>query len=460
MPTTLARKKGTLNYTINILDSIFDNLPVPFVIVDREGKIVFFNDAYCNILNLDHDRDKILGHHIDEFIPNTRIPLVMETGIAEVNSTHTFPDGRTAIGSRVPIVFEGEVIGCIAYISFNTAGDLQKLAQKYARLEQEINTYKTLLDNRSYSKYSFENIIGESVAIKTCKNIAQKLAGIELHTVISGESGVGKELIVHSIHNESRRRYGPLISVNCGAIPKDLFEAEFFGYEKGAFTGDDVRGKKGYFELASRGTLFLDEIAELPFAMQVKLLRVLEEKEFMRVGGSGCQRCDLRVIAATNKNLENLVNAGEFREDLYYRVSALVLEIPPLRKRKEDIPLLIKHFVNKFCTDHNVPGKDLSTEAAKLLLEHRWPGNIRELKHVIERALIFTERKLIDADDIRKLIHIEEKPEAKEHTLKDYLKAKETEYIETVLHEVGQKKSEAAKRLGIHRSILYKKLKY
>lgn len=448
----------TISYTINLLDSVFDNLPIPIVMVNKDSRIIYFNSSYVNFLHLDLSKDEIIGKHIHEIISNSRLPIVIDTKIPEIGSTHLFPDGRTAIGSRIPVIENGEIIGAIAYILFENAQELQKMAARYRLLEKEISKYREILENRSFAKYNFLDIIGESNAILNTKNHAMKIAGIDLPALILGESGVGKELFVHAIHDSSKRKYGPLIRVNCGAIPKELFESEFFGYEEGAFSGAKKEGKKGLFELANQGTIFLDEIAEMPLFMQIKLLRVLQEKEFLKVGGEKYFRCDIRVIAATNRDIKSMVTIGQFREDLYYRLNTLILEVPPLRRRKEDIPLLANNFLNNFCIDNGLSKKELNKPALRVLMDYSWPGNIRELKNIIERAVVLSLGPTISADDIKVLLHTSEQgKDSTQLSLKDFVKQKEREYILKVLQECSGNKTEAARKLGIHRSLLYKK---
>ncbi|MDF2883795.1 MAG: PspF2, partial [Clostridiaceae bacterium] len=234
------------------------------------------------------------------------------------------------------------------------------------------------------AKYKFEDIFTVSDCGKKCIETAKNYSKNDFSVLLTGESGVGKELFAHSIHNESNRKEGPFISVNCAAIPENLIEAELFGYEAGAFTGANKDGRIGKFELANGGTIFLDEIGDLPLSMQAKLLRVLQENEMVRIGGNHIISLDLKVIAATNCNLEEKIKEGNFREDLYYRLNVLNLNIPPLRQRKEDIPLLIDNFITKLYQKCGIY-KKFSDESINVLTNYYWPGNIRELKNIVER---------------------------------------------------------------------------
>ncbi len=238
-------------------------------------------------------------------------------------------------------------------------------------------------------------IIGQSPAIKQILLTINQVAPTDISVLIFGESGTGKELVAQALHEQSHRRSQPLVVVNCGAIPEGILESELFGHEKGAFTGA-VGARKGYFELADSGTIFLDEIGEMPLATQVKLLRVLEGKEFMRVGGVKAQTVDVRVIAATNKELERAVRAGEFREDLYYRLNAVKIHIPPLRERREDIRPLVSKCVNDFSRQHHIEFEGFTEGALRLLEDHPWPGNVRELKNVVESIIVLEKGGKVD----------------------------------------------------------------
>ncbi len=258
-------------------------------------------------------------------------------------------------------------------------------------------------------------IVGRSQAIRDLVRQIISIAPTDLSVLITGESGTGKEVVAKAIHELSPRRNKPMISVNCGAIPEGILESELFGHEKGAFTGA-VASKKGYFELADGGTIFLDEIGEMPLQTQVKLLRVLENGEFMRVGSGEVRRVDVRVIAATNRDLAIMVQQGQFRQDLYFRLKAASLFIPPLRERREDIPLLIEHFVQQVLHRNNIQFAGFTDEATQLMMTYDWPGNVRELRNVIETVIILAGGKKITVDLIRDhLMHYEEQVEVSEN---------------------------------------------
>jgi DNA-binding NtrC family response regulator len=246
-------------------------------------------------------------------------------------------------------------------------------------------------------------IYGESQAIKEIIAVIEQVAPTDITVLITGESGVGKELVARAIHGESKRANGPFVIVNSGAIPEGILESELFGHEKGAFTGA-IETRKGYFEMADGGTIFLDEIGDMPMTTQVKILRVIETGEFMRVGSSQLRKVDVRVITATNKNLEDEVKRGNFREDLYYRLRSVNIYIPPLRERREDIPILFEKFVAEFCQKNKVAFAGITDDAMQVLISYHWPGNVRELKNFVESILVLENGKIIDANMVRKYL--------------------------------------------------------
>jgi transcriptional regulator with PAS, ATPase and Fis domain len=293
------------------------------------------------------------------------------------------------------------------------------------------------------------------------KTIAKRVAKTNSTVLIQGESGTGKELFAHAIHRESLRKYGNFVSVNCAAIPKELLESELFGYEEGAFTGSKKGGKMGKFELAIGGTIFLDEIGSMPLDMQSKILRVLEMKEFERVGGNKPIKLDTRIIAATNENLEEEIVKGNFRKDLYYRLNIIKLEIPPLRERIEDVEILSKNILIKLALDLNMKEKTLTKDAVEALKNYHWPGNIRELRNVLERAVNLTSKPVIEIKDLPDSFKDKlpiKKGDVKSHSLKEKLEEFEKDILKKAIEEAGGNKTLAAQHLKIHRTSLYKKL--
>ena len=296
-------------------------------------------------------------------------------------------------------------------------------------------------------------IVGESPRMKRVLEMIATVAETDATVVIRGESGTGKELVARAVHAKSERRFFPIVAMNCGSFPETLLESELFGHEKGAFTGAQYR-RKGKLELANGGTLFLDEIGDIPPKMQIDLLRVLETKHFNRIGGNQEVSSNFRLVCATNRNLEALVEDGVFREDLYYRINVFSLDLPPLRERREDIPILAHHFVEAFARAMGKPVKDISPAAETLLLNYKWPGNVRELENAIERAMVISKDPEILPGDLP--LHVERRGE---HPPELSLSAVEKQHIERVLREEDGNISRAAITLGIDRGTLYNKMK-
>jgi transcriptional regulator with PAS, ATPase and Fis domain len=292
------------------------------------------------------------------------------------------------------------------------------------------------------------------------KKEALNAAATRYPVLLTGESGTGKELFAQAIHHSSPRKLHPFVRINCSAIPKDLIESELFGYEKGAFTGARSNGKPGKFELAHNGTVFLDEIGDLPLEMQPKLLRVLEEKEFERIGGTSFIRSNFRLIAATNQNLEKMLAEGRFRKDLFYRLNVISLHIPPLRKRKVDVGILSRHLLKQMTEEANLPEIDLDSEAMQILKNYEWPGNVRELSNVLERTLSSFNGRTIRVHDLPFYLHDSSKKAHNHHygTIKEAVARAEIDAIRQALIETGYNKAQAANMLGIHRTLLYKKI--
>jgi len=330
---------------------------------------------------------------------------------------------------------------------------------------KKITQMKTLagearfLQDQLLQEHSYEHIIGRSKQIQGVIETIKKVAPSDSTVLIIGPSGAGKEMVADAVHYSSKRCSRPYLKINCAAFPETLLESELFGYEKGAFTGADKQ-KKGKFEVADGGTLFLDEIGDMPLPMQAKLLRVLEKGEFERLGGNEVIKVDVRFVAATNQNLTRMLQERRFRSDLFYRLNTVIISLPPLAERSEDIPLLVDHFLAKFSREMSRKQPDLSPEAVKLILSYPWPGNIRELANAIERAVIFCEKGVIKPHDLPLAIHHGPSELPHESLPEDLrLDAVESRHISEVLRLTGGNKNEAARRLGIHRETLYKKIK-
>ena len=335
-------------------------------------------------------------------------------------------------------------------------------AEERERLRQENRQLKDHL-NAIDGQRSFGGMVGKSKAMQEVFHLADKVARYNTTVLITGESGTGKELVARGIHAVGKGKDAPFVAVNCGSIPKNLLESEFFGYVRGAFTGAD-RDKKGLFEEANSGTLFLDEIAELPLDLQVKLLRVLQEREVRRVGAVQSQAVDVRVLAATNKNLGELIGQGLFREDLFYRLNVLNVEIPPLRHHKEDLPFLCRYFLDKFAVRLGIEVQGMAPAAMELLMRHEWPGNVRELENVLERALIITDKNIILPEHLPEQFGA--KPQHRRiddflgtYSLKEAKIIMEKRLIGRAMEATGGNKSKAAQLLELSYPALLGKLK-
>jgi DNA-binding NtrC family response regulator len=326
---------------------------------------------------------------------------------------------------------------------------IEKLVEHQELIEENISLHQKLEE-----RYRFENIIAKSPKMQQVIEVIKVVARSNATVLITGETGTGKELVAQAIHSQSHRRGKPFVAVSCAALPESLLESELFGHEKGSFTGAYAQ-KKGKFEVANRGTLFLDEIGEMSANIQVHLLRVLEEKEFTRVGGNEPIKVDIRVISATNKDMKQAIASGRFREDLYYRLNVVNIELPPLRERREDIPLLAQHFLKKFAVENQKEIAGFSPEATDFLLRYDWPGNVRELENTIERAVILAQNPLIEVADLPQQNLVPAHPTSPESSLKQV----EKNHILNVLIETGGNYTEAARILGISRMTLYNKVK-
>lgn len=315
---------------------------------------------------------------------------------------------------------------------------------------------KTADSRSSTARYKYQDIIGSSIKFESCKKLAVKAAQSCSTVLLQGETGTGKELFAQAIHNASLRANEPFVAINMGSIPPNLIESELFGYEEGAFTGARKGGQPGKFELAQRGTIFLDEIGEMPPALQIHLLRVLEERQVIRLGGHKPIRLDIRVIAATNRNLQEQVQKGTFRLDLYYRLNVLTIHIPSLRERKSDIPVLANHFIEKLGQQLNKPGMALSEDAANYLMSYGWPGNVRELENVLERAMNYADESIIYPRHLPDELNPGDHPNLESSLL---LKDQEMQTILAVLNQANGNLGQTAKSLGISRTTLYRKLK-
>lgn len=441
--------KGTLE---TILESAYDGI----VVINREGIITTLNGVYASYLGV--NSQDVIGKHVGEVLgENTSLLPALRSGHAKVGEV-IWLNEHEVIATSLPIKKSGHIIGAVGKIMFKDIRELDALSQKVYTLRRELRYYQDAIERYRGARYTTKDIVGESAAMVRLKELVEKVAKSSSTVLIRGESGTGKELFAHAIHLESNRRLGPFIKVNCAAIPESLLESELFGYVEGAFTGAKKGGQQGKFQLANRGTIFLDEIGDMPTAMQSKLLRVLQEKEFEPLGSNKTIPVDARVIAATNRPLDELVARGQFRQDLYYRLNVFAINILPLRERKEDIVPFIKYFIDKFNRDFGTKVKKLSPEVNNLFMQYHWPGNVREMENVMERAFNMVEGEIIYMQHLPAYLqqgaHRFSKGKGLASTLAE---AERTAIIEALSIAKGNK-SRAASHLGISRAWLYERL--
>ena len=452
-PTTEDLQKQLEMYQL-IFDSIYNGI----MVTDAKGYITHFNKPYGLFLGLDPDAQ--IGKHCTHVVENTRMHIVGKTGKPEINQTQWIK-GQNMVVQRIPIKKNGSVIAVFGQVMFKDVKDVTKLANKLSLLESKVKLYEEELINLRSTRYTFDSIVGHSRGIANLKKEALNAAANQFPVLITGDSGTGKELFAQAIHHASARKLYPFVRINCSAIPRDLLESELFGYEKGAFTGAGSKGKPGKFEIANHGTIFLDEIGDLPLEMQPKLLRVVEEKEFERVGGTRIIRSDFRVIAATNRHLEDMLPDGRFRKDLFYRLNVIPLPIPPLRERKNDIIPLARHFLQLMAREAALSEIKMDQEAEKALRRHDWPGNVRELLNVLERTLSSIGGDIMRLDDLPFYLHRSPKNSSQQShaSIREVHARAEKEAIRSALQKTNYNKAKAAGILGIHRTLLYKKMK-
>ncbi|MBP1931398.1 PAS domain S-box-containing protein [Ammoniphilus resinae] len=413
--------------------------------VDKDGHVIELNRSGEKIFSL--KREQVIGEKLEFFLPNHPINSVLLSGRGFNDEEYSCEiNGKKVrvVGSATPLSNDGNIIGAVT--SFKDLGTVQQYI------------FNMLSENDTST---FDCILGNSPALTEVKVKAKKIAYSNATVIILGESGTGKELFARSIHAESQRRNKSFRAINCAAIPEHLLESELFGYTEGAFTGAKKSGKPGKFEMANGGTIFLDEIGDMPLHLQVKILRVLEERKVERIGGNEAIEIDVRIIAATNKNLEKMVSKGEFREDLFYRLNVIPLNLPPVRERHEDIPLLLQYFVEHYA---NITGKQVrgfTKEAERSLMEYQWPGNVRELQNAVEYAVHMANHHWIKIEDIPERIrNFVNATEIQSDTVMS-LAVMETNMIYKALEKFGsdlEGKKKAADALGINLATLYRKL--
>lgn len=438
---------------------ILDSLPMGVLFCDMDYIIRFVNKAYADLLG--RRPEELLGCDITEIIPHSRARVVLRDGRAEMGELCQLGPGNAlpVVVNRIPVRDgQGRLAGMVSQAIFNDPEELKKLSSKIDHLGHTLNQYKRRIKASLAPQYSLRSILGESAPMRRLKQQVRSYAQLDAPVLILGATGAGKELFAHALHTESPRAEGPLVSINCAAIPKDLFESELFGYARGAFSGAHQDGKIGQIELADKGTLFLDEIGEMPPEIQAKLLRVLESRSVCRVGSVNARNVDFRLVAATNRNISAMLSAGSFREDLYYRINPFVLEIPPLCERADDILPIARYVLSRMGLEHLA----FAPEAEAAMLAFSWPGNVRQLHNAVVHAATMRHGDMIQVDDFPP----DTLPSADlplravaAGDLSDIMADTEAVVIRKVLAEQGGNVSRTARTLHIARATLYEKLR-
>jgi transcriptional regulator with PAS, ATPase and Fis domain len=464
----------TTNSVAQSLGPLIDIIQDGLIVVNRSGIITLVNQHFADAVGT--RAQDMIGKHITKAYVNSkvsRLPVVMETGKAEIGWPHLI-NGKDVVACRYPLVRDGKVIGALGRIMYRDVREVTLLANQINSLMGKSEQAPPAISKNCDFNYDINSIIGQSKLMEQLKVTLLRIADRGSNVLLAGESGTGKELFAHSIHAASKRRYGPFIKVNCAAIPENLLESELFGYVEGAFTGAKRGGQIGKFELAHTGTLFLDEISDMPLTMQAKLLRVLQEKEVTPLGSETTRKFDVRVVAATNMNLEKLVREGKFRQDLYFRLNIVALNVPPLRDRVEDIYFIVKHFLDIFNHEFGLRIQGLDPEAWDAIKGYHFPGNLRELRNVIESAFNVAMGPYIKREHLPDYI-----PQATGLTgpkttggvqanlssqigkrpLQNIVEDVERSLIEQAIAQAAGNKLQAAILLGISRPGLYKKIR-
>ena len=446
-----------VNRSHALLGGVLNTVDEMVVAIDENGRVDVFNDRAEQAYGV--QGADIIGHPISNFFTNLEITKILYNPASDGHPVrdmfHQPMPGAEVLLNLSPVAVDDHTIGAVSaerMLSSDSAPAGGYFYQAPADL--------AVADS---SDGAFEKIYGRSEALNSVIGLAKKVAGTDISILLRGESGTGKELFAEAIHRAGNRRDKPFVVINCGAIPAPLFESELFGYLPGSFTGADKRGRRGKFEEANHGTLFLDEIGELSLDMQVKLLRVLQNQRFYRVGGGDPINVDVRVISATNRDLDRMIEDGTFRDDLYYRINVVSLELPPLRKRREDISQLVYLFVREFCAKLGIPVKHIDPEVIRRLTDYNWPGNIRELRNVVEGLVVLSDDNISVANlpymFRQKAGETAGNAEKSTESLSIITDRTEKDVILQALEKCGGDRSRTARMLDIPRSTLYYKLR-
>ncbi len=441
-----------------IFQTVLDNIDEGIVIIDGSGHLEMCNEAFCKYLRV--DKKKITGKDISEVLPELSLKSVLKTGRRELAELRQIK-GNDVIVSNLPIYNGKEINGAIGKIMFKHVYEMDSLVNKVNSLRSRLAYYEEQLEKVSGAKYKIENIIGKSQVICQLKETIKKVASSNSTVLLRGEVGTGKELFAHALHLESPRKHGPFVKVNCTAVPENFLEPELFGYVEGKFPGARKGGQVGKFELADQGTIFLDEIAAMSWAVQTKLLKLLKDGEIQRLGDEKTKPVDVRVVVATNQNLEDLIRQNLFREDLYYRLNVLSFSIPPLRDRREDIEPLINFMIEKYNYEFGKKVIGISSEVYNIFIKHTWPGNVREMENILERVFNVIEDQIIQPHHLPVYLKKISQPKIRlssRMSLKTILEDTERNALIQALQSTGGNKVKAARLLAISRAGLYQKL--
>ena len=442
-----------------------ENLCEGAIAIDRAGRVVYVNEKYLHSLRLNHVSEAI-GRPIEEIIPNSLMRRVAETGepilldIMELG-------GELLVVTRMPIEDENKnVIGAIGFVLSDRLDSLKPLIARMGQLESDLRIAKRLLSQPRTARFTFDDYVGRTAGINQAKELAGRAARQSVTVLLTGETGTGKELLAQAIHNASPRAVRPFVSVNVAAIPDTLIESEFFGTAPGAYTGADRKGRDGKFRTADGGTLFLDEIGEMPLQLQAKLLRVLQEREVEPVGSDKVTKVDVRVIAASNLDLQKRVSEGTFRADLFYRLNVISIPLPPLRDCAGDLPVICARLLDDIILSGDYVGGRITPSGLAVLARYDWPGNVRELRNILERALILSDSGRLTGEDFARILpfgsEVRTAPSARPAgPVVPYAQAEaefEKQTLECALQASNGQITEAAKMLRISRATFYKKL--
>ncbi|HHV46642.1 MAG TPA: sigma 54-interacting transcriptional regulator [Tissierellia bacterium] len=443
------------------LETILDSIKDAVCIVNADGITKYWNKGAEKLYGI--SKEEILNKPITDFFPSSLLHRILKEERAYEDIYNSPKENCYNISSASPLYFNGKLVGGISIDRDIT--DHIKTTELLNKTKSNLKVLKEELSAINKARSPFSNILGNNPKFREAINLAKDMAHSDINILIKGESGTGKELFARAIHMASGRE-GYFVPINCSAIPNELIESELFGYAGGAFTGALKEGRIGKIELANNGTLFLDEIGDMPLNMQPKILRVLEDGEITPIGSEKSIKVDIRVIAASNKDLERMVESGTFRKDLYYRLNSVIIEIPPLRDRKDDIPFLANRFVQDYCMEYGVNILKFSNEVMEAFMEHDWEGNVRELKNIIERMVILARNNKSNVIDINllpdnMLKNRIDKIRKRKNTydLNAVVQETERKTILDALQRTGYNKLKAAKLLNIPRSTLYFKMK-